>query len=188
MWSDDAGGAKQLSSAAPNQFLVRSSGGVTFYTDAALATGVTLAAGGGSWASLSDRALKTAISPLDGERMLAKLATLPLSEWSYKSEGGVRHVGPMAQDFFAAFGVGEDDRHITAVDADGVSLAAIQGLYRVERRENAALRKALGLVTRAQNEQRRALAARHADIASLEKRLDALAAEVASLRSASRVR
>jgi hypothetical protein len=35
----------------------------------------------------------------------------------------------MAQDFYAAFGVGEDDTHITTVDADGVALAAIQGLY-----------------------------------------------------------
>jgi hypothetical protein len=40
----------------------------------------------------------------------------------------VRHVGPRAQDFAAAFGVGEDDRHIHVVDASGVALAAIQAL------------------------------------------------------------
>jgi len=40
----------------------------------------------------------------------------------------VRHLGPMAQDFRAAFGLGEDDRHISSSDADGVALAAIQGL------------------------------------------------------------
>ena len=182
VWSDDAHGAKPLDSTAPNQFLVRSSGGVSFYTSAALSAGVTLAPGGGSWASISDRTLKTGISPLDGERILAKVATLPLSEWSYISERGVRHVGPMAQDFFAAFGVGEDDRHITAIDADGVALSAIQGLYRVERRQNAHLLEALAGQERAQGALRRALAARDDKVASLEARLDALAAKVASLQ------
>ncbi|MGA2661744.1 MAG: hypothetical protein ABSH34_30035 [Verrucomicrobiota bacterium] len=45
-------------------------------------------------------------------------------------EPAVRHIGPMAQDFFTAFGVGEDQRHITGIDADGVALAAVQGLNR----------------------------------------------------------
>jgi hypothetical protein len=43
----------------------------------------------------------------------------------------------MAQDFYAAFGVGEDDRHISTVDADGVALAAIQGLYQLMQEQNA---------------------------------------------------
>ena len=61
--------------------------------------------------------------------MLDKVAELPVSTWSYKAQGpDIRHIGPMAQDFTAAFGVGEDDRHITSVDADGVALAAIKGL------------------------------------------------------------
>ena len=51
-----------------------------------------------------------------------------MTTWSYKTEHGVRHVGPMAQDFYEAFRVGEDDRHITEVDEGGVALAAIQGL------------------------------------------------------------
>ena len=61
--------------------------------------------------------------------MLSALASLPVSEWSYTSDpDGARHVGPMAQDFNAAFGLGADDKHIATVDADGVALAAIQGL------------------------------------------------------------
>ena len=57
---------------------------------------------------------------------------LRVTEWSYQSEpGAVRHIGPMAQDFYAAFGLGADDRHITAIDADGVALAAIQQLHRM---------------------------------------------------------
>ena len=51
----------------------------------------------------------------------------------------IRHIGPMAQDFYAAFGVGEDDRHISTVDADGVALAAIQGLYQVVQDKDAAI-------------------------------------------------
>jgi flagellar capping protein FliD len=61
--------------------------------------------------------------------MLEKVAVLPLSTWNYKSQdASIRHIGPMAQDFKAAFGVGETDTGITTVDADGVALAAIQGL------------------------------------------------------------
>ncbi len=52
--------------------------------------------------------------------------------WNYRSQdAAIRHIGPVAQDFYAAFGVGEDDRHISTIDADGVALAAIQGLYQV---------------------------------------------------------
>jgi hypothetical protein len=59
---------------------------------------------------------------------LDKVAALPISTWSYIADKDVRHVGPMAQDFYAAFNVGMDDKHISMVDADGVSLAAIQAL------------------------------------------------------------
>jgi hypothetical protein len=99
------------------------------YSSENLKAGVTLAAGSGTWASLSDRSAKTDIAPLDEAAVLAKVATLPVSTWRYKTEPGVRHVGPMAQDFYAAFGVGEDDRHITSIDEDGVALAAIKALH-----------------------------------------------------------
>jgi hypothetical protein len=59
------------------------------------------------------------------------LARWPLSSWSYKAENPfVRHIGPTAQDFYAAFGLGPDNKHITTIDEGGVALAAIQGLYR----------------------------------------------------------
>ncbi len=139
VWSDDATGAVALKSSAPNQFLARAGGGVRFFSNAALTSGVSLAPGSGTWSSLSDRAMKTRVAPLDGAAILAKVAALPVSEWSYRSEDPrVRHVGPMAQDFYAAFGVGEDDRHITAIDEDGVALAAIKALAEKARRaENA---------------------------------------------------
>jgi trimeric autotransporter adhesin len=67
---------------------------------------------------------------VDPRAVLRRVAGIPLFTWSYKSQSpAVRHIGPTAQDFRAAFGVGEDARHISTVDADGVALAAIQGLY-----------------------------------------------------------
>jgi hypothetical protein len=77
---------------------------------------------------MSDRNAKNDFSPVNSQAVLAEVASLPLTTWSYKTEPGVRHVGPMAQDFHAAFAVGEDDRHIAEVDEGGVALAAIQGL------------------------------------------------------------
>ena len=91
--------------------------------------GVNLPAGDGAWSSLSDRNAKMAIEPVDPGAVLDHVAALPLSTWSYIAQGGaVRHMGPMAQDFSAEFGLGADATRISTVDADGVALAAIQGL------------------------------------------------------------
>jgi hypothetical protein len=67
------------------------------------------------------------------------VAALPLSEWSYRTETGVRHVGPMAQDFMAAFGLGDDPTRISVVDANGINLAATQGLYQLAQAQQAQL-------------------------------------------------
>jgi hypothetical protein len=77
----------------------------------------------------SDRNLKRDFADVDVDAVLAGVVDLPLTTWSYRADDPrVRHLGPMAQDFAAAFGVGEDDRHIHTVDANGVALAAIQAL------------------------------------------------------------
>jgi hypothetical protein len=146
VWSDGSDGDTILTSTKAYQFLARASGGFTLYTNAASTVGAQLAAGSGTWASLSDRNVKTNIAPLDDATVLQKVASLPISRWSYKSEHGVRHVGPMAQDFYAAFKVGEDDKHITSIDEDGVALAAIKALHRENvslRTEDASLRAQL---------------------------------------------
>ncbi len=83
----------------------------------------------GDSGTTSDRALKDRFAPVDPAAVLARVAALPIETWSYKGEPG-RHLGPMAQDFAAAFGLGADDRHIHALDAAGVALAAIQALRR----------------------------------------------------------
>jgi hypothetical protein len=112
-------------------------------------TGVTMAANAGSWSSLSDRRLKTAIELVDAGEILDRLLATPISTWSYIAQGeGVRHIGPMAQDFAAAFGLGENDTTISTIDADGVALAAIQGLNRKLELENADLRDTVDQLAR----------------------------------------
>jgi hypothetical protein len=65
---------------------------------------------------------------------LRRLDRIPITRWNYKAQRpSIRHMGPMAQDFRRAFGLGEDAEHIDTIDADGVALAAIQGLYRQNR-------------------------------------------------------
>jgi hypothetical protein len=94
--------------------------------------GATLASGSGSWSSTSDRGSKTNFASVEGGEVLQKLDRIPIETWNYKGQDpSIRHMGPAAQDFRAAFGLGEDDKHISAVDADGVALAAVQALYRL---------------------------------------------------------
>ncbi len=81
----------------------------------------------GTLTQLSDRHRKHQIKSIDPVDILDKVLGFELSEWSYLDQE-VRHLGPMAQDFYSAFGLGENDTSIAAVDADGVALAAIQGL------------------------------------------------------------
>lgn len=95
-----------------------------------MSNGARLTAGG-TWTNASDRNIKDNISQIDGAEILEKLAAMPVSEWHYKTEAdSVTHIGPMAQDFKAAFGLGDSDKSIATVDADGVNMAAIQALYK----------------------------------------------------------
>lgn len=108
---------------------------------------MTLTSGGltvnGTFVSASDRNVKDDFQPVDSQAVLEKVVALPLSQWRYKTdEERSRHLGPMAQDFKAAFDLGADDKHIATVDADGVALAAIQGLNQKVERE-ASLRQKL---------------------------------------------
>jgi hypothetical protein len=93
------------------------------------------------------------LPPVDRSRLLSRLARVPISSWSYKSQQpSIRHLGPTAQDFRAAFGLGEDARHIDTIDSEGVALAAIQGLYRQNQalqRQNRALNARLTRLERA---------------------------------------
>ena len=92
---------------------------------------------------------------------------MPITTWNYKSQdAAVRHIGPMAQDFAAAFKVGASDRRITTVDADGVALAAIQGLNQVVQEQQAELKQ------------------KTAEIQSLQQRLEVLERAVLGFQTA----
>jgi len=97
---------------------------------------------GGTLTQNSNRHAKKDFEPVDPQATLDKVATLPLSEWTYKDdELGTRHFGPMAQDFADAFGLGKDREHIAVLDMAGVALASIQALDR----KNGELRRQLEL-------------------------------------------
>jgi len=128
-------------STRPDEFGVRATGGIRFVTavDASggSTAGVILPSGSGSWSNLSDRNFKENILPVNPGQILESVIALPLTEWNYISQGpSIRHIGPMADDFYSAFGIGEDPRHISNIDADGISLAAIQGVYQLIEEKN----------------------------------------------------
>jgi hypothetical protein len=136
------GGAVTFSTSANNQFSVRASGGPRIVSGVdgsggAPTAGVTVAAGGGSWTTLSDRASKRDFALVDNGDVLARMALLPVYTWRYVTErSGALHLGPTAQDFRAAFGLGDSPTHITSVDANGVALATLKALQqRVAARE-----------------------------------------------------
>jgi hypothetical protein len=132
VWSD-FNASFPFTSIAANEFAVRARGGVRFVTAIDVngnpSNGLALLPGGGAWTAVSDRNAKTAFSAIKPLDILSKVLALPVSTWQYKTQDqSIRHIGPMSQDFKKAFGVGETDKGITTVDADGVALAAIQGL------------------------------------------------------------
>ena len=133
VWSDFDRSFRTFASIVTNEFAIRATGGARFVSaiDASgtPTAGVSLPAGGGSWLTFSDRNAKENFVPVNKREILERVTTLPLSTWNYRSqEKSIRHLGPMAQDFAAAFHIGEDERHIATVDEEGVALAAIQGL------------------------------------------------------------
>ena len=110
-------------------FVARAVGGFTLGTNAAMSTGCSIAPGGGMWACSSARDSKEDLVAVNAQTILAKVNALPIWDWKYQTEvSGARHLGPTAEDFHAAFGLGDSDRRIGLIDASGVALAAIQGL------------------------------------------------------------
>jgi trimeric autotransporter adhesin len=127
VWSDGTG--TPTASTADDSVTFRASGGYRLFTGTGTA-GVSLAAGATSWATISDQNAKKNFAPVNGEKILDKLAQVPVEQWNYKWEknSATPNIGPMAQAFKAAFYPGRDDKSITTLEFDGVELAAIQGL------------------------------------------------------------
>lgn len=155
-----------------NPFVVRAHGGFYLFSGGLSDgnySGAYLAPGSNAWSTVSDRDAKENIDRVDAVAVLDKLAAIPLSTWNWKSQDpGIHHMGPMAQDFYAAFGLGEDEKRINTVDADGVAFAAIQGL-------NAKFEAKLAEQARAMNEHVR-------EIADQARIMELQAREIAELR------
>ena len=124
-----------MQSFVDNGFRSRFAGGYRLFTNSAANIGSFLNAGANSWATLSDVRLKENFLPVIGEDFLKKISLLPLTTWNYKTQDvkTFRHYGPMAQDFYKAFGhdeLGEIgcDTLINQQDFLGVNLIAIQAL------------------------------------------------------------
>jgi hypothetical protein len=137
VWGD---GTREFHSTGANQFTALAIGGFRFYIDTGGAHCDLTSTAGWQCSAPSDRNIKTSFASVDGRDVLARLAAMPIETWSYKTDKhAVRHIGPMAQDFHAAFDVGADERQINTIDADGVALAAIQGLYQLAQEKDEAI-------------------------------------------------
>ncbi|KAB2899829.1 MAG: tail fiber domain-containing protein [Dokdonella sp.] len=120
----------------------------------------------GVWTNASSRSFKDSFAAIDPVAILDKLVALPIQSWYYKGnrDDGM-HLGPVAEEFASAFGLGSNAKYIGTVDESGVALAAIQGLHRKVEQENARLQR---------------------DNAQLRGRLDALASRLEVLESTRR--
>lgn len=127
VWADQSN--FDFVSLATNQFFIRASGGTHIYSNPLATSGVRLAAGASAWDVISDSTKKRNIRLVNTKHILDKVENLPVKQWSYLTQDpSIEHIGPMAQDFYAAFGLGEDDKTISTIDPAGVALAAIKGL------------------------------------------------------------
>ncbi len=132
----DNSGSVAMNDAA-NQMMMRFAGGYKLYSNSTLSVGAELAPGANSWSTISDVHKKENFSAVDGEAFLKKITKFKLTSWNYKGQDPTvfRHYGPMAQDFYAAFGKDSlgtigNDTTINQADMEGVSFIAIQALVK----------------------------------------------------------
>lgn len=176
VWND---GSADFTSVGDDRFLLRSANGYYFGGSGApsvnipnnrlinTSTGARLT-NGGNWTNASSRALKQAFSAVDASAVLDQVLALPLGRWQYLNAAGDGwHLGPAAEDFSAAFGLGASAQHITSVDANGVALVAVQGLAeRIEREQ----RETLDALERENMQLHEALARLNARLARMDGR------------------
>jgi hypothetical protein len=121
----DASTTDTVRNTANHQFMVRAAGGYVFWTTSDTTMGVKLDPGGGSWASISDRTKKKNIEVLHYQNYRDEFIKLPVYEWNYAGQDDM-HIGPMAQDLFGIFAVGESERLINMVDYNGITFLGIK--------------------------------------------------------------
>jgi hypothetical protein len=166
VWSDASANAAidTFKNTANNEFAARASGGFRFRTNLNGTTGCNLPAGSGVFNCTSSRYTKENFTAVKGTDILSKLRVIPVTSWNYIDEGArVRHIGPMAEDFFAQFGLGVGNTSIGVQDLAGVSIAAVKEL-------DTQLQEKTAEIERLQNEIKQL----KANQTELEKRLQAI--------------
>jgi trimeric autotransporter adhesin len=125
----DAATDDTVRASAPDEATWRTTGGFRIFTNTGLTTGCRIEPGGTDWACTSSRLEKENFAEVDGEDVLRRLRSVPVTSWNGIAEGPqLRHIGPMAQDWHAAFALNDDPLTIHQGDLAGVSLAAVQAL------------------------------------------------------------
>jgi hypothetical protein len=152
-------------------------------------TAVTVIEGQVPFTSSSDKTKKENFRPVDGEAVLGKIRGLALTSWNFIGHDpkAFRHYGPMAQDFFAAFGhddVGQigSETTINAGDMAGILLSAVQALEQrtAELQQKEAQMAGLAAQVDALHA---TLASKEAQMAGLAAQVDALHATLASVET-----
>lgn len=167
LWCD---GHTTCNSQEAQDFIVVAQGGIKMY---ALTGGCTLTGAATQWVCYSDRDVKENFVEPDSAEVLRRVVGLPVTRWNEKGVPGIDHMGPMAQDFRAAFGLGADEKHIGSTDISGVALVAIKGL-------NAKLESAVA----EKNARIEVLEQRVAELESLRGELASVKAALAEVREA----
>jgi trimeric autotransporter adhesin len=162
---------------ADNEFRIRYNGGIRLRVSTA-ANGNTPGAGGNvgcdltvavpTWTCASSRTLKDNYLNVDGEDILYRVRNTPVTTWSMIGHGDVRHLGPVAEDFYRAFGLGIGETTIGMGDIDGVNFAGVKALEARTTQLSTELAVA-----------RTAITERDARIADLEARLARIEARLA---------
>ncbi len=179
MWADSQDFDFQPS--VSNFFGVRATGGVGFTvainpSNGAVTQFCNLLPGVASWQCVSDRNAKENFEDVDAADVLARVVAMPLSTWNFKgADPGIRSIGPMAQDFYAAFHLGNDDKSIATSNVASVALAAIQGLHQRMQQKDAEIE--------AQQREINALKKRMASVETMRDELGALKAALAAVRA-----
>jgi hypothetical protein len=126
----------------------------------------------GTWSTTSDVNRKENFESIDLDSILTKISAMPITQWNYKGDpAGVRHIGPMAQDFYKTFHVGANDKTISTVDPAGITLAGVQGLYKKLLEDEQKIKDMQAALDKAQAQQSQ-IDALTQKLAEMEKKMD----------------
>lgn len=131
-------GVKGTSNSGIGVYGESASGNSGYFQGGSGGGGICKYAGGAGWNCTSDRNLKENFQAVNPRVVLERLESMPVSRWNMIGDSSkTPHLGPVAQDFRAAFGLGDSDKTINTADAQGVALTAIKGLAEVVQEKDA---------------------------------------------------